>query len=417
MKETRRMSSIARKINSSIWLRRVWDTLWLNVVVVAVAFGMFVWQAEKRIPDTETVSKRNFYVEEETSKQDVVYVIVTEGGGVRRASLRSFAEPLKVPAIIVFVFELLQLLGAVGQTGIIRKKMKPLNDLAIQAEQMSRLSHEPERLRSLETEILQASPEEENIQIHTGDKELESIEIALNNLLHTMKESENRQTRFVSDASHELRTPISVIQGYVNMLDRWGKEDESVLEESIEALKNESQHMKELVEQLLFLARGDSGRNALQKVPLNLTTLVQEVWEESVMIDETHQYVFDGKEPTEMVGDIAMVKQSMRVFIQNAAKYSPAGNTIALSARQEKEQVCYVIQDEGIGMEEAEVVHIFDRFYRSDEARNSESGGAGLGLSIAKWIVDAHNGKIEVLSRPEIGTRFTVWFPRQKTDM
>lgn len=405
------MSSIARKINTSIWLRRVWDILWLDIIMLILIFGSFIWHAESLVPDSEKVSKRNLYVEDSKSKADVFYVIVVDSGNTRKNSLRSYAEPLKIPAIIILVFEGLQLIDAAGQVRYIRKKMKPLNDLAVKAEEMSRMTHEPEKLRNLETEIRQASPEERDVQIHTGDKELESIEIALNNLLRSMKESENRQMRFVSDASHELRTPISVIQGYVNLLDRWGKEDESVLEESIEALKNESQHMKELVEQLLFLARGDSGRNALQKVSLNLTTLVQEVWEESMMIDEKHQYVFNEGVETKMVGDVAMVKQSMRIFIQNAAKYSPEGNVISMSAKQEGQMVCYVIQDEGIGMEESEVVHIFERFYRSDEARNSESGGAGLGLSIAKWIVDAHDGKIEVLSRQDIGTRFTVWFP------
>ena len=100
-----------------------------------------------------------------------------------------------------------------------------------------------------------------------------------------MRESHRQQERFVSDASHELRTPIAVIQGYVNMLDRWGKDDEQVLKESIEALKNESEHMKNLVEQLLFLARGDSGRNTLHIEDLNLTEMVSDVMEESAMID------------------------------------------------------------------------------------------------------------------------------------
>ncbi len=137
-------------------------------------------------------------------------------------------------------------------------------------------------MENLEQAISHISPDDAEQGIHTGDKDLQSIEIALNNLLKSMKENEKRQMRFVSDASHELRTPIAVIQGYVNMLDRWGKEDEQVLTESIEALKNESQHMKDLVEQLLFLARGDSGRNTLNKVKLDLNQMVSEVWEESI---------------------------------------------------------------------------------------------------------------------------------------
>jgi len=194
------------------------------------------------------------------------------------------------------------------------------------------------------------------------------------------------------------------------------------LEESIEALKNESQHMKDLVEQLLFLARGDSGRNHLKIEEFVLTDVVREVYEESVMIDEKHRYRFWGEEGIVMYGDIAMMKQSVRIFTDNAAKYSKEGDTICLSVKVEKdlekkeenkEWLCYVIQDEGTGMAESEVSHIFERFYRSDSARNSRTGGTGLGLSIARWIVEAHEGMIEVLSRPEFGTRFTIKFPRQ----
>ena len=113
-----------------------------------------------------------------------------------------------------------------------------------------------------------------------------------------------------------------------------------------------------------------------------------------------------------MTGDVAMVKQSIRILVQNAAKYSNEGDTITFSVKKSMEHVAYLVQDEGIGMCEADVSHIFERFYRSDKARNGETGGSGLGLSIAKWIVDAHRGNIEVLSRPDFGTRFTVSFPR-----
>lgn len=130
------------------------------------------------------------------------------------------------------------------------------------------------------------------------------------------------------------------------MLDRWGKEDEKVLTESIEALKNESQHMKELVEQLLFLARGDSGRNTLNKVKLDLNQMVSEVWEESQMIDGKHRYLFRGTDPAYMTGDIAMIKQSIRIFVQNAAKYSSDDADIILGVMLESGYVSYMIQDE-----------------------------------------------------------------------
>ena len=129
------------------------------------------------------------------------------------------------------------------------------------------------------------------------------------------------------------------------------------------------------------------------------------------MIDSKHTYEFCGCEAATMIGDVAMVKQSARIFVQNAAKYSNEGDNIQLGVKVTNTSVSYIVQDEGIGMQEDDVSHIFERFYRSDKARNGETGGSGLGLSIAKWIIDAHEGTIEVLSRPEIGTRFTVTFP------
>jgi len=107
-------------------------------------------------------------------------------------------------------------------------------------------------------------------------------------------------------------------------------------------------------------------------------------------------------------GDLGMLKQTLRIIVQNAQKYSPDGSTITLSAHREGQFVSFTVQDEGIGMSEHDVRHIFERFYRADGARNGKSDGSGLGLSIAKWIVDAHGGTIEVLSREGVGTRFTV---------
>ncbi len=203
---------------------------------------------------------------------------------------------------------------------------------------------------------------------------------------------------------------MAVIQGYANMLDRWGKDDPAVLEEAIQAIKNESENMKELIDQLLFLARGDNGRQKLSMEKLDLSDVMREVWEESMMIDSDHKYIYEDNENCYINGDKAMIKQSIRIFVQNAAKYSDKGNTIKLSVKRTDGKISYIVQDEGIGMAGEELSHIFERFYRSDKARNSSTGGSGLGLSIAKWIIDAHQGSVEVLSRQEIGTRITVTF-------
>ena len=162
----------------------------------------------------------------------------------------------------------------------------------------------------------------------------------------------------------------------------------------------------------MFLARGDAGRNHLDMQQISLKGIIHEVYEESRMIDEKHEYeLVEDKGDVIMTGDAAMIKQSVRILVDNAAKYTQEGETIILKSGINKEMKAYfVIQDNGIGMNDSEVSHVFERFYRSDEARNRQTGGTGLGLSIAKWIIDRHGGYIEVLSRPEIGTRFTVTF-------
>ncbi|MBQ6395532.1 MAG: HAMP domain-containing histidine kinase [Atopobiaceae bacterium] len=348
--------------------------------------------------------------------RDFAFVFVSTDGVEHRFLFWDYAIRYAPMACILLLWQLGDLLSFFSDTRRVRRKLQPLNELALAAENLAYTPiSDDARIEDLEQAIERATVE--SPQISTGNADLKSIEVALNGLLRQMQESRAQQMRFVSDASHELRTPIAVIQGYVNMLDRWGASDETVLAESIEALKAESEHMQELVEQLLFLARGDSGRTTLQKVPVNFADMVREVFEESEMVDQAHAYVCglteaDASDPRFQAScDLALVKQSMRTIVQNAQKYSPEGSTITLSAKYGPDWVAFSVQDEGVGMKSSDVGHVFDRFYRADGTRTS-SEGSGLGLSIAKWIVDAHGGSIDVLTREGIGTRFTVKLPK-----
>ena len=417
-KESSRMSSIARSINMEFWLREFSHMLLLDMVIFGLAVFAFIMWREGLVPEGQTVASR--YLLGTENYETLKYVIETETGVKYAYLLHRILDPLKTPAIILGGVEVLILIGNFFGTSVVRKKMQPLNEVAIRTEELSSMSAAggaAPNLKSMEKAISTLDPEQPGAKVTTGDKELQSLEIAINNLLERMRESHRQQERFVSDASHELRTPIAVIQGYVNMLDRWGKDDEQVLKESIEALKNESEHMKNLVEQLLFLARGDSGRNTLHIEDVNLTEMVSDVMEESAMIDAKHIYKMAGTD-TEVrtQGDAAMLKQALRIFVQNAAKYSKDGDTITLRVGMTGGAPFYSVQDEGVGMASSEVVHVFERFYRSDSARNSSEGGTGLGLSIAKWIVDAHGGVIEILSRPEFGSRITVKLPDKRIE-
>lgn len=191
-----------------------------------------------------------------------------------------------------------------------------------------------------------------------------------------------------------------------------GKNDESVLEESIIAIKSESENMKNLVEQLLFLARGINGKTQLTIKEFSLNDMIDEVFEESKMIDKNHVYNYIESEHITVQGDMALLKQTARILVENATKYTEEGETITLKVGENsKGEAYFSIQDNGIGMDENDVPHIFERFFRADTARVRKNGGTGLGLSIAKWIIDNHKGYFSVLSRKGIGTRITVYLP------
>lgn len=286
--------------------------------------------------------------------------------------------------------------------------LQPIEEITAKADEMTRLEFDDTKYHNLEEKIAGLNPEE-SLPVTQGDKELESLENAINNLLMRMRESNRQQARFVNDASHELRTPIAVIEGYANMLARWGREDEKVLDESITAIQHESTHMKYLVEQLLFLARGDSGKTVLKLEDVSLSDMMREIYEESLMIDENHVYKFQYDEGVDVkrTCDPTLIKQAVRVLVDNAAKYTAEKNEITLSVGMTEDNRPYVqVSDTGIGMAESDVAHMFERFYRSDEVRSYR--GTGLGLSIAKWIVDKHDGHFEVVSREGIGTKIRV---------
>ena len=412
-KEGKRTGSIARRINAGFVGRTLGRFIVLDLILlVGLSLIYLYWCLERAGVSMKELAHDGKLLFSGRGLTGWTLTVVAPDGAETGFAAGQALRRLLPLFWVVLGWELAIVFLQTFSTGSIRRRLRPLNELAIKAEMLSG-SEDSEKMEHLRQAISSVSANAAEVQVCTGDKDLLSIEIAINNLLKRMQEAQKQQTRFVSDASHELRTPISVIQGYVNMLDRWGKDDPAVLNEAIEALKNESYHMKELVEQLLFLARGDSGRNKLNLTDLDLNGVLQEVWEESAMIDDKHEYRLDLPQTgsLRLRGDSAMLKQSVRIFVQNAAKFSPEGSVITLSARGDQGLVSYAVQDEGIGMKQSDAAHIFERFYRSDDTRTSSIGGSGLGLSIAKWIIDAHAGTVEVLSRLDLGTRFTVTFP------
>ena len=264
-------------------------------------------------------------------------------------------------------------------------------------------------------ETLSESNLSNRINIAGTQNELKDLASVINRMLDRIERSYNSQKQFVSDASHELRTPISVIRGYTDMLKRWGKDDPEVLDEGIAAISQETEGMKDLVESLLFLARHDKKTLMMEISEFDTSELICEVQKEEAMVHT--EYVFETvkAESIRIKADRNMMKQVLRILCDNAVKYSEKGTTVTLSCADEGNGFCCLsVKDQGQGISQEDLPKIFDRFYRSDKARKSETGGHGLGLSIARIIVIAHGGKIRVRSKPGYGTVFSVLLPTEQ---
>ncbi|MBN7573439.1 MULTISPECIES: sensor histidine kinase [Clostridium] len=409
--KSKNVTSIAIKLNS-IFVRKLFSKfLWIDIFLILFLIGYWCIDLEINFYGEFLLNAKRTFVF--FPIESSTYTVVFDNGKTMIKDASSYLYIIQRVAQSIAIIEGIFLLKEIiFGTMKIRRTLKPLDQIAETASRLSNMTFDEEKFQNLEEAISKISPVISDERIYTGDSELHGLEEAINNLLERMRDSYKQQARFVSDASHELRTPISVIQGYANMLDRWGKNDESVLNESIEAIKSESENMKNLVEQLLFLARGINGKTQINPKEFLLNDMMNEVLEESKMIDEKHIYKYYSSEEIIVQGDIGLLKQAARILIENAAKYTEENEVIMLKTGiNEKGEPYFSIQDNGIGMDEKDIPHIFERFFRADTARVRKNGGTGLGLSIAKWIVDGHKGYFSVLSRKGIGTRITIFLP------
>ncbi len=249
------------------------------------------------------------------------------------------------------------------------------------------------------------------INIAGTKNELKDLATVINSMLDRIETSYNSQKQFVSDASHELRTPIAVIQGYASMLSRWGKSDPDVLNEGINAIAQETESMKELVESLLFLARHDKKTLMMEMVRFDAYDVAAEVQREAAMVTPEDTFALDPADHVQIEADRGMLKQVMRILCDNAVKYSPKGSTITLGVQKTESGCTLSMSDHGPGIPKEELSRIFERFYRCDSARKTESSGHGLGLSIARIIVMGHGGQLRVRSKVGAGTTFYVDLP------
>ena len=434
MNPNRRFNSIARRIQRSWQWKKLGQIILLNLLALLAALTAYLYAQETavtgafagwHIPRSLTMDTG---LSNMAALESLVYNF-TWAGETHAVPMREFIRLVMLFGRPLLAVEgVFWLLGFFGSAKGARRLLKPLDKIAQAAQRLTdengarRAAERAQQERMMRSDggvdeakfhDLEEAIGQIDIgdQLATGDKDLQGLEAAINGMLSRMHAAYRQQAQFVSDASHELRTPIAVIQGYVKMLDRWGKDDEKVLEESIAAIKAETEHMKTLVEQLLFLARGDSGRQQLSPEPMDLSALMAEVLDEYRMIDPAHEWRQGSMTPAPVSADPALIKQAARILVDNAVRYTPEGGSIRLSAGTVDGRAFFEVQDGGIGIAEEDVPRIFDRFFRADPARARASGGTGLGLSIARWIVERHDGHFEVLSRQELGTRIRVVMP------
>jgi signal transduction histidine kinase len=248
--------------------------------------------------------------------------------------------------------------------------------------------------------------------------EVGRLVIAFNNTLERLERLFNSQKRFLTDISHDLRTPLTAIRGNVDLLRRM--KDAPADRQSLDAIQSETERMSRLVGDLLMLAQAESGNLPLGRAPVELDTLLLDVYRQALVLAGSKVTVAIGEEDQARVsGDQDKLKQVLLNLVSNAIKYTPPGGRVTLGLACVTGWARFTVTDTGIGIPPEDLPHVFDRFYRVDKSRtravNAESsqmpGGSGLGLSIAKWIAQAHGGRLEVSSQLGKGSCFSLWLP------
>jgi two-component system sensor histidine kinase CiaH len=231
-----------------------------------------------------------------------------------------------------------------------------------------------------------------------------------------IRNSWEKQQRFVADASHELRTPAAVIHARTELLLRNPKHSIEQESPNIAVILKESKRMSKLLDDLLTLARSDSNQVQIQSSVIALDSLLRELSEQFRLLASTKgiDIVTELQEPLSLWGDEGRIRQLLIILLDNALKYTPSSGRIEVAGRYQSNFVYISVSDDGCGIAEDELPHIFERFYRGDKVRSRAEGGTGLGLSIAQWIVEEHGGVIRVDSKVLTGTKVELLFPRKK---
>ena len=310
--------------------------------------------------------------------------------------LDDFYEALQRFAVLLLIsIPLLLLCAAAGGYWISRRALAPVDQITQTARSIS--------IQNLSSRL--AVPK-------TGD-ELQRLSETLNGMLERLESAFKRITQFTADASHELRTPVAVMRTRAELSLRKARSVDEY-RDTIAQVHAELEKTSDLIEQLMFLARADCGAETLQFVPTNVAEILREACNQGSALAEAKQVNFHEQLPSHamwMQGDPSSLRRLFLILIDNAVKYTPANGRVEVTLHESDGYAVAEVRDTGIGIAATDLPNVFERFYRSDKARTRELGGVGLGLSIGRWLVEAHAGKIEVESSPGRGSTFRVRLP------
>ena len=310
--------------------------------------------------------------------------------------LDDFNEALNRFRRVLFLSSpLLLLLASAGGYWLSRRALGPVDQITLEARSIS--------AQNLSSRL--AVP-------HTGD-ELQRLSETLNGMLERLEQAFRRITQFTADASHELRTPVALMRTRAEIILR-KERSEAEYREALQQILEDLQRTSALIENLMLLAHADSGAQVLERARINMVESVEEACVEGQALAEPKQIRLQTVLPEAPVwidGDANSLLRLFLILLDNAVKYTPAQGRIKVSLCSNNGSVVAEVRDSGIGIAAQDLPHIFERFFRADPARSRQTGGAGLGLAIGKWIVEAHGGTIVARSTPGEGSVFQVKIP------
>ncbi len=336
-----------------------------------------------------------------TQLRQLTYPVIRDGKVILQLQL---ASPLKDLRERLFLFSLLLatvtamtlVCFIVLQWVLLSKLLNPLKQMAAQINQSN--DDEPHRPYLLP----QSSP-----------AELHLLAESYNRLTERLNRSVQQARQFSADVTHELRTPLTILRGETELAlckDKDKAELQKVLSNNLEEISR----MSHLIEDLLLLSKSELGEVPLRMEALNLGSLLDELFHQAQILGTEKQIQVElqaSNAQVSLFADGLRLRQLFLNLLSNAIKYTPEGGRVGISWTHKGGSAQISVEDSGIGIDQAHLEHIFDRFYRIDKTRNRGDGGSGLGLSIAKWIVDAHGGSIQASSIPGQGSKFTVTLP------